>query len=40
MEPRLLPPPHVTMVTKSAVQVISPGEKTAEVKLLLLDSVR
>lgn len=40
MEPRLLPPPHVTMVTKPTVQVISPGGKTAEVRLLLLDSVR
>lgn len=40
MEPRLPPPSYVTMVTKLAVQVISPGGKAAEVRLLLPGSVQ
>lgn len=38
--PTFPPPPHITMVTKLAVQVISPGGKVAEVRLLLPDSVQ
>lgn len=40
MEPSLPPPSHVTMVTKLTVQVISPGGKAAEVRLLLPGSVQ
>lgn len=35
-----LPPSHVTMVTKLDVQIISPGRKAAEVRLLLPGSVQ
>lgn len=40
MEAHLPPPSHVTMVTKLAVQVISPGGKAAEVRLLLPGSIQ
>lgn len=40
MEPRLPPPSHVTMVTKLAVQVIIPGGKAAEARLLRPGSIQ